>query len=81
VGSAIEADLAVNLSALLAKPIGKLDLTDHQRRALISVGLNTIHDALLAPESKFQEAKYIGPVRSKKMKNVVTAAALEYLSG
>ncbi|SER82596.1 ORC-CDC6 family AAA ATPase [Sphingobium sp. YR768] len=81
VGSAIEADLAVNLSTLLAKPIAKLDLTDHQRRALLSVGLSTIHKALLAPESKFQEAKYIGPVRSKRMKNVVTAAALEYLSG
>lgn len=81
VGSAIEADLSINLATLLAQPVSKLDLTDHQQKALVSVELDTIGKALVAPEGKYQEAKYIGPVRSRRMKNVVTAAALEYLSG
>lgn len=81
VGLVIEADLSVSLGMLLAQPITKLDLTDYQKQALLSVDLDTIGKAIVAPESKYQEAKYIGPVRSRKMRNVVTAAALEYLSG
>ncbi len=81
VGSAIEADMGINLESLLDQPVTRLDLTDHQKKALARVQLDTIGRALVAPESKYQEAPYIGPVRSKRMKNVVTAAALEYLSG
>ncbi|WP_296614604.1 hypothetical protein [Sphingomonas sp.] len=81
VGTSIEADLSVNLTALLAKSVTKLDLTDHQKRALQSVELDTIGKAFEASEEKYQEAKYIGPVRSRRMRNVVMTAALEFLSG
>lgn len=81
VGDLIEADFSVSLNVLLEKSIHELDLTPHQTKALLSINLGTIGKALIATEEEMQKAYYVGPVRSKHMKNVVTAAALEYLSG
>lgn len=81
VGDKIEADSSVALSVLLARDISVLDLSEHQEKSLRSIDMQTVGKALNASEEEFQEAKYIGPVRSRKIKNIVTAAVLEYLSG
>lgn len=81
VGKMIDADLSTSLNKLLSVPVSALDLTQHQLTALASIGISTIGDALSSSESTFQRAPYIGPVRSRKMMNVVSAAVLEFLSG
>lgn len=81
VGAMVDADLLTVLDRLLKASVTGLDLTDHQKAALLSVGIATVGQALSSSESTFQQAMYIGPVRSRKMKNVATAAVLEFLSG
>ncbi len=81
VGTMADADLSTELERLLAKPVSVLDLTDHQQSALHTVGILTVGQALTSSEATFQRASYIGPVRSRKMMNIVTAAVLEFLSG
>ncbi|MGR2664358.1 ORC-CDC6 family AAA ATPase [Chromobacterium haemolyticum] len=81
VGAMVDVDLSVELERLLAKPVTSLDLTSHQLQALDSIGILTIRQALMASEATFRKASYIGPVRSRMMMNVVTAAVLEFLSG
>jgi hypothetical protein len=81
VGAMVDADLSSELEKLLAKSVSVLDLTAHQESALRSVGIETVRQALTSSEAIFQRAMYIGPVRSRKMMNVVTAAVLEFLSG
>ncbi|MDE3739396.1 hypothetical protein PSH28_22560 [Pseudomonas resinovorans] len=81
VGGAIDADLSTALEQLMKAPISELDLTDYQQWALKTVGIETVGEALTSSEATFQKAMYIGPVRSRKMMNVVTAAVMEFLSG
>lgn len=81
VGKFVEADTSKEIKRILSKSINVLDLSEHQRNALIEMGITTIGEAMNANEQIFQKAKYIGPKRSRKMMNVVAAAALEYLSG
>jgi hypothetical protein len=81
VGTMVDADLSTALERLLAEPTTVLDLTDHQQAALVSIGIRTVGQALTSSEATFRRAMYIGPVRSRKMMNVVTAAVLEFLSG
>jgi hypothetical protein len=81
VGDKIEADSAAILGSLLQKPIAVLDLSDHQKRALAAIDISTLGQALSSTEDDFMRADYIGPKRSRKIKNVVTAAVIEYLSG
>jgi hypothetical protein len=81
VGTFAEPDISVILTKLLQKPMDVLDLTVHLKNALHSINIVTIGQALNASEHTFQTAHYVGPVRSRKIMNVVTAAALEYLSG
>ena len=81
VGKMIDSDLSLALEGLLNKSIIALDLTSHQQFALASVGVVNVRDALNSTEATFQKAMYIGPVRSRKMMNIVTAAVLEFLSG
>jgi len=76
-----ETDIAVELARELEKSIDVLDLTDFQRQALKSVGIDTVRKALQSSEQDFRKADYIGPVRSRKMMNVASASVLEYLSG
>jgi hypothetical protein len=81
VGDFEEADISKVLARELAKSTDALDLTDHQREGLRSIGLDTVGKALQASEAEFQKIDYVGPKRSRRMMNVVTASVLEYLSG
>jgi hypothetical protein len=69
------------LSDQLAKPVRELDLTDWQKETLEEIGLTTIRSVLQATEVDLQKAKYVGEVRSRRMRNAAMAAAYEYLSG
>lgn len=77
----VEADASATLAKILSRPISALDLSEYQKSAMGSIGINTILQALEADELKFQKAHYIGPVRARRIKNIATAAVLEYLSG
>lgn len=81
VGPFKESDLSQVLKAQLAKPVDVLDLSEHQRNGLIGIGLNTVGEALNADETDFRKISYVGPKRSRRIKNVVLASVLEYLSG
>lgn len=81
VGAMVDSDLSSALAKLLSTPTSVLDLTEHQQWALRSIGIKTVGEALTSSESTFRKAMYIGPVRSRKMMNVVTAAVMEFLSG
>lgn len=81
VGAMVDADMSSELEKLLDAPITVLDLTEHQQWALKSIGIETVGGALTSSEATFRRAMYIGPVRSRKMMNVVTAAVMEFLSG
>ncbi|MFJ2930125.1 hypothetical protein ACIPIU_34535 [Streptomyces massasporeus] len=69
------------LDAQLQRPIGKLDLTEFQLKSLSSLGFKTIGEVLAADEKDFMQAYYVGPIRSRKMRNSAQAAVFEYLSG
>jgi len=81
VGQMVDVDLSQALERLLKNPITVLDLTDHQKESLGSIGITTIGMALNSTEAHFRRANYIGPIRSRKIMNVVTAAIFEFLSG
>ena len=81
VGQFQETDLSAVLQRELAKPVNVLDLTEYQREGLASIGIDTVGAALQASENEFQRISYVGPKRSRRMKNVVVASVLEYLSG
>ena len=67
------------LTFQLNKNISVLELTPKMKDKLRSVGLNTIKDVLTAPESKLQEAPYVGQKRSRMMKNRALIPIYEYL--
>lgn len=77
----VEWDLSEIIDDQLKKPVSVLELSKHQQRALESIQIVSIGDALSSNEEKFQRAYYIGPKRSRHIMNTVTAAVLEYLSG
>lgn len=81
VGTFQEPDMSQVLQSQLAKPVRVLDITDFQKECLRRLGYDTIGKALRAKEQDFQEADYIGPVRSRRMMNAVVSSVLEYLSG
>lgn len=75
---------SINQQALneqLGKSVRELDLTDWQKQTLEEIGLLTIRDVLQATEVELQRAKYVGEVRSRRMRNAAFAATYEYLSG
>jgi hypothetical protein len=69
------------LKEQLARSIDNLDLTDFQKMTLIEVGLTKISDLLQATDARIREARMIGEVRSRRIKNAAYAAVFEYLSG
>ena len=81
VGDNIESDVSGILEQLLQKPISVLDISEHQKRALLSINIRTLGEALASTEADFMQADYIGPKRSRRIMNVATAAVIEYLSG
>lgn len=83
VAATLESD-SINLQALnelLARSVRELDLTDWQKQTLEHIGLKSIRDVLQATEPDLQKAKYVGEVRSRRMRNAAFAATYEYLSG
>lgn len=81
VGNIIESDISEIIAVQLNKSIDVIDLSNHQRSALESIGITTIGQALSSSETEFQKAYYIGAKRSRRIMNVVISAVLEYLSG
>jgi len=81
VGTFKEADLSEVLSRQLDKPVEVLDITEYQKQEMHKIGLDTVGTALRASENEFQKIMWVGPKRSRRMKNVVVASVLEYLSG
>ncbi|MET8860583.1 hypothetical protein [Streptomyces sp. NPDC004579] len=69
------------LKSQLDRSVEDLDLTVFARGRLKELGFNTVGKILAANERDFQQAKGVGPVRSRQMMNVATTAVLEYLSG
>jgi hypothetical protein len=81
VGTFSEPDMSAILQTQLERSVSVLDVTSFQRESLAKLGLDTIGKALTATEQQYQEADYIGPKRSRRIKNAVVASVLEYLSG
>ncbi|MER6514505.1 AAA family ATPase [Nonomuraea sp. NPDC001636] len=69
------------IKSQLGRSVDMLDLTAFAKSRLEQLGFDTVGKILAASESDFQQAKWIGPVRSRQMMNVATAAVMEYLSG
>jgi hypothetical protein len=69
------------LKEQLARSIDVLDLTQFQKSTLKEVGLVKVVDLLLATDSRIKEARLIGEVRSRRIKNAAYASVFEYLSG
>ncbi|MFJ9211055.1 hypothetical protein [Streptomyces sp. NPDC102264] len=65
----------------LGRSVEDLDMTAFARGRLKQLGFDTVGKILAASEADFQQAKWIGPVRSRQMMNIATAAVMEYLSG
>ena len=76
-----EPDVGGVLRVQLEKSIDVLDISAWQRDALLSLGLKTVGDVLHATETKLQEKKWVGEVRSRRMRNAAVAAVYEFLSG
>lgn len=73
--------IASILSSQLVKPISVLDLTDFQKTTLASINITTIEDILKATDSRLQEARGIGVIKTRKIRNAANTAVFEYLSG
>lgn len=69
------------IKSQLDRSVDDLDLTVFARDRLKGLEFDTVRKILAASENDFQRAKWVGPVRSRQMMNVATAAVLEYLSG
>ena len=65
------------LKIQLSQDIVKLDLTEWQKERIYELGIHTIGELLNTPEAKLMEARYVGNIRSRNIKN----AAFEYLLG
>ncbi|WP_433515144.1 AAA family ATPase [Nonomuraea sp. CA-143628] len=69
------------IKSQLDRSVDKLDMTAFAKGRLKTLGFDTVGKILAASESDFQQAKWVGPVRSRQMMNIATAAVMEYLSG
>ena len=70
-----------DLDEQLSKSNAVLDITEWQRPKLDGLELLTVGDVLAATEDKLKEARYVGDVRARRMRNAAIASVLEYLSG
>lgn len=77
------ADVSGNpaLRSRLNESYSVLDLTKFQKSKLHELGVKTIQDVLNASEEQFLSLRYVGPVRSRQMRNAAQTAVFEYLSG
>lgn len=69
------------LKSILDSKIEKLDLTRFQMQTLKKSGFVTIGDVLKGNEDDLQRAYGIGPVRARRIFNIVFNASIEYISG
>lgn len=69
------------LKSILDSKIEKLDLTTFQMETLKDSGFVTIGDGLKGCEDDLQRAYGIGPVRARRIFNIVFNASIEYISG
>lgn len=69
------------LKSILDSKIEKLDLTIFQMETLKDSGFVTIGDVLKGCEDDLQRAYGIGPVRARRIFNIVFNASIEYISG
>lgn len=76
-----EADADEIISTISQKDISCLDISPLIQARLRGKGYNTIKDVINSTEIKLQEIPYIGPVRSRKISNIVYNSILEYISG
>lgn len=76
-----ESDMSDVLNRELDKVIDVLDLSDWQKDALHSIGLNTIRDILQSDENTLRKAHYVGEKRARRMKSAALASVYEYLNG
>ena len=76
-----ESDLSDVLRKELQKPIHVLDLSNWQKDALASIGMNSIKDILQASEEKLRTAHYVGEKRARRMRSAALASVYEYLNG
>ena len=76
-----EPDMSEVLQRQLMKHIEVLDIRNWQKERPHGLELNTIGDILQSSETKLQDAYYVGPKRSRRIKNAALAAVFEYLSG
>lgn len=69
------------LKSILDSKIEKLDLTRFQMQTLKKSGFVTIGDVLKGNEDDLQRAYGIGPIRARRIFNIVFNASIEYISG
>lgn len=69
------------LKEQLDRSIDNLDLTQLQKSTLKAVGLVKISDLLQATDARIRQARMVGEVRARRIKNAAYAAVFEYLSG
>ena len=79
--SKFEANYNEIMNKMMNMQISILDISPSLRKRLSDNGLNTIGEVLNRNESDLQKIPYIGPVRSRKISNIVYNAILEYISG
>jgi hypothetical protein len=69
------------LASILDSKIEKLDLTRFQMETLKNSGFVTVGDVLRGNENDLQRAYGIGPVRARRIFNIIFNASIEYISG
>ena len=69
------------LNSILNSSIEKLDLTNFQLSTLKARGFVTVGDVLRGSENDLQRAYGIGPVRARRIFDIVFHASIEYISG
>lgn len=68
------------LKMQLKKSVRILELTEWQKKKLISNRINTIEDLLNCTETKLMQIYYVGQVKARQMKNAAVASIFEFLS-
>ncbi|WP_395547104.1 MULTISPECIES: hypothetical protein [unclassified Lacrimispora] len=69
------------LRSILSKNIDILDISPKLLLRLKNNNINIIQDIFDKEEKELESIEYIGPVRSRKIYNLVLSAVLEYISG
>ena len=74
-----ENEVSDSLQNQLDKSINVLDISPRMKEKLREIGVNTVREVMVAPESRLMEAYYVGQVRSRNMKTAAMNSVYEYL--